>query len=182
MKKNAFFTLIVLSILLLCAAGATYYYKKVPHDAKNSEAQKSLQATEEQAFTDLQGNPFTFDPYKGKVRVVNSWASWTPFSVQELADFDTLAGEYKDKNIAVIAIDRKESKELAQYFLSTIKNFEHVIFAIDTTDSFYASIGGYAMPETVFYDAKGNITFHKQGVMTLEEMRTHTEEALSANK
>ncbi len=67
-------------------------------------------------------------------------------------------------------------------FLKTIKNFEHIIFAIDKTDSFYTSIGGFAMPETVFYDSKGSIVFHKRGSMDLAEMKGHLDELLALEK
>ena len=36
------------------------------------------------------------------------------------------------------------------------------------------------MPETVFYDRGGNIVVHKKGFMGFEEMKQHTETALSA--
>lgn len=173
----------VLLLIILCAvAGITYYVYKVPHDRKNADATKNLASTETQVFTDLDGNPVTLDQYSGKIRIVNSWASWSPFSVQELKDLEIVASENKDRNIVFIAINRKEPKENAKLFLESLQQFSHVQFVIDIGDTYYASVGGYSMPETVIYDTKGAIVEHKRGNMTIDEMRTLAAMLLEANK
>ncbi len=180
MKKTNVVTLILLVLILLTVGVFTYISYKTPNDQANSKALTDLQATETAVYTDLDGNPFTFEAFEGKVRVVNAWASWTPFSQNELKNLETLALEYKDRDIVVIAINRKEPKEQAKRFLDSLQPFVAIHFAIDLTDAFYRSIEGYAMPETVFYDAKGNIVFQKHGDMNLEEMKQHVEAALEA--
>ena len=95
-------------------------------------------------------------------------------------DFETLAKEYADQDVVVIAINRKEPMERAKAFLKSVGDFEAIKFAVDLTDAYYTSIGGFSMPETVFYDAEGNTVFHKRGFMDLDEMRKHTQAALTA--
>lgn len=182
MNKTNIITIVVVVLLLGLAAVTTYAVKVLHKDDRNSEAQKSLATTALQSFTDLDGNPLSFSDYTGKIRVVNTWASWSPFSTKELVSLEALATEFANQDVVVIAINRKESKEQAIRFLNSIKTFESLVFAIDLNDTFYASVGGYAMPETIFYDARGNIIFHKRGVMEIDEMRTHVEEALSVSK
>ena len=132
----------------------------------------------ETPYTDLGGNPVDLDEFSGKALVVNSWASWCPFCVQELPDFDLLGEEFKN-DVVVVAINRRESASEARTFLNSIDNPENIEFWLDSGDAFYRSIGGFAMPETLFLDREGNISFHKRGFMTLEEMRSHTETALN---
>ncbi len=182
MNKTNLSIFVLLLVILCAAAGLTYYVYKVPHDRKNADATKNLASTETQVFTDLEGNPVTLEEYSGKVRVVNSWASWSPFSIQELKDLETVAAELKDTNVVFIAINRKEPKENAKAFLKSVQPFAHVKFVIDTGDTYYTSVGGFAMPETTVYDIKGNIVEHKRGNMTLDEIRTIALTALEANK
>ena len=52
------------------------------------------------------------------------------------------------------------------------------MFILDAADHLYGQIGGFSMPETIFYDTEGNVVVHKRGFMDLNEMRTHTEKAL----
>jgi len=181
-RKSTLITLLVLVGTLLLVGFIVYYIQqRAVLSERDTESSQTLVASEETPYTDLSGDTFTFDEFRGKVRVVNTWASWCPFCVAELKDFEVLAAEYAQKEVAVIAVNRKETKEKAQAFLNTVGSFEHVHFAIDLTDAFYKSVGGFSMPETVFYDAKGNIFLHKRGFMDLEEMRLHTEAALAAS-
>lgn len=181
MNKANTIALLVIIIVLVIAGSVTYFFYSTPNDALDSEAKKTLSAESGLSFTDLDGNTITFDQFEGKVRVVNSWASWTPFSVQELKDLHTIAAEFKDQGVAVIAINRKESKEQAVQFLGSIQTFENITFALDPEDAYYASIGGFSMPETMIYDAKGNLVTHKRGSMTQEEMRALVLGALQAS-
>lgn len=178
MNRTNVLAVCILIALLAVAAGVTYFFYITPNDNADSPALKDLEATDERIFTDLQGNPIDFTSFEGKVRVVNSWASWCPFCTQELRDFETLASEFKDKNVAVIAINRKEPKEQASAFLGTIQEFQNIVFAIDLTDAFYASTLGFAMPETIFYNSKGEVVMHQRGELNLEQMRTYTLQAI----
>ncbi len=177
MSKTNLITLLSLLVILLCIGAVAFWAYSTPNDSLNSDATRTLATTEEQIFIDLQGNPLTFDQFEGKVRVVNIWASWTPFSVQELRDMEALASKYSD--VAFIAVNRKEPKEQAQRFLSSIGELPHLTMAIDTNDTFYNSIGGYAMPETVFFSSDGIIKHQNKGPMTLEQMETQLQKVMS---
>lgn len=115
----------------------------------------------------------------GKVRVINSWATWCPFCVDELPDFARLQEEFGDE-IVVIAIDRSESVEKAKGFTDELGISDDLTFLMDSRDRFYTSIGGFAMPETLFVDGDGNIHIHKRGPMEFEEMKQKVEQVLAA--
>ncbi len=182
MAKNNVLTIVILIVILASVGLVTYYFFTVPNDKANSEASKNLQSSEDAVYTDLEGIPISFEAYEGKVRIVNSWASWTPFSQAELLDLESLAQEYKGKDIAFLAINRKEPKELAKQYLKTIGEFKELTFIIDLTDAYYLKTGGYAMPETLVYDAKGAIVMHRRGAMTKDEMRQYIEQAVAQSR
>lgn len=179
-KQNSIVVVILACVLVICAA-LTYLYVRVPRDHAQAPAKSLLATSETQSFTDLSGAPLDLQQYKGRVRVVNSWASWSPLSKRELSDLDAIAASYAAKDIVVIAIDRKESKEQAARFLKTIGDLPHLVVAIDVNDTYYRSVGGYAMPETVFYDAAGNIVEHVRGDMTKAQMQQYVDETLNAH-
>jgi len=179
MPKSHLVTLASLAAILCAAAALTYLIYAWPEGEAGSDAGKTLASSETQIFTDLEGTPFTFDAFAGKIRVVNSWASWTPFSAVELRNLEELASEQDKEQVIFIAVNRKESKEIAKSYLATLGSFEGLLFAIDVNDTFYASIGGYSMPETVIYDASGNIVFHKRGPATPAEVKEQIAQALS---
>jgi len=181
MKKDKS-TLITVAIILVIIVGVGVYTFKSVDEAKREAADfTSIQGNDgETPYTDLEGNPADLSEYEGRVLVVNAWASWCPFCVQELPDFGRLQEEF-DGQIEVIAINRKESAPTAEAFIKHVGNPGSIDFLLDSKDAFYKSIGGFSMPETVFYDEEGNISFHKRGSMGLEEMRLHTENAIAGS-
>jgi len=142
----------------------------------NSPDKKS-NTTNNFSLPDYNGTKVSLDDFDGKVRVVNSWATWCPFCVTELPHFVELQEEF-DNEIVVIAINRRESLTTARDFTDSLEISEDLIFLLDSNDSFYQSIGGFSMPETLFINADGEITFHKHGFMTLNEMQQHIKDIL----
>jgi len=179
LSKTHIFMLIVL-VLVLLGAGLYTYHNLTASKTESSEANRVLGVVKESTgqFTDLDSNPFSFKEYKGKVIVANSWASWCPFCLSELSEFAKLSQEYSTEEVVVVAINRKESNEVAKAFLKQINNTDNIIFVQDPQDNFYKSIKGFSMPETVFYDKKGNLSFQKRGHMKLAEMVNYVEQAL----
>ncbi len=184
MSRSSLITLLVIvGILIGAGAYAALTTGLFGGEADDSAANQVLTRSSEGAespYRDLNGDPVELSDFNGQVRVVNSWASWCPFCVEELPDLDRLAAEYADDDVVVIAINRQESATRAERFLNSISPLEHTLILLDRSDRFYEGIGGFTMPETVFYDTAGNVVVHKRGFMELPEMREHTETALSA--
>lgn len=172
MNKSTLITiLIIVSIVVL--AGWYTYSTKSETERESTEAFNALSVKEEQqSYTDLSGNPVDLTEYQGSFLVVNSWASWCPFCVNELPDLAKLGREFADQAVKVLAINREESKEQAERFIRTLENTEGVTFVLDPGDHFYDSVGGFSMPETVFYGPEGNVLFHKRGFMSYQEMES----------
>lgn len=176
-------TLTIISVLILVLAGVGYYtYTLFSPESKmaQNEAGRSLIVDNTVAsYTDLAGNPIDLSDYAGSVLVVNSWASWCPFCTSELPLISEIVGEYSDQNVVALAINRQESKEMAERYLRTISGQENIVFVLDPDDHFYESIGGFAMPETVIYDRNGKEVWHKRGVLTHDELHHYIDEAIA---
>jgi len=127
------------------------------------------------SLKDSHGNTVNLADFEGKNIIVNSWAVWCPFCVKELEDFAKLQQEFGDE-ITIVAIDRAESLEKTKSYTDEVGVTDDLIFLLDPNDSFYRSIGGFSMPETIFVDGEENILFHKRGPMTFGEMKQKVEE------
>ena len=158
--------LIISIVIILAAIGVGIAFLPYGDNEKYDK-------TPDFAFEDFNGNTVTRTDLEGKVAVINSWATWCPFCVNELPDFVALQKEFGD-DIIVVAISRQESRETAKNFTDSLGISKDILFLLDPKDSFYKSIGGISMPETLFIDKDGNIRTHKRGFMTLEEMREKT--------
>jgi thiol-disulfide isomerase/thioredoxin len=119
---------------------------------------------------DYEGNLVSLSDFAGRPVVVNSWAAWCPFCRKELPDFAEVQKEFGDQ-VVVIAIDRAESLEKAKQYSDELGVTEDLVFLLDPNDSFYADIGGFTMPETIFVDREGLIREHKRGPLTVDDFR-----------
>ncbi len=137
-------------------------------------------ATAEQ-YTDVNGAVVNISDQISGVTVVTVWASWSPYSAVELPMIDALAAEYKDRGVTFVALNRKEPKEQAQRFLATLPPLTHTKVIIDTADTFYAAVGGYAMPETMVYNKDGEVIDHIRVVLTEDIARSALDKALENN-
>lgn len=173
MRRSDLITIGIL-VAIVAAVGLYAWYQQNYRDPV--EALQDL-PTEERAFIateyqTLTGEPVSLEQFAGDVLVVNSWASWCPFCVQELADFATLAAQYREQGVQVIAINRSEEPTTAVAYLQSVgvtTNAELRLW-LDEQDAFYKGIGGFTMPETIFYNRDGTVHLHKRGFMQLEEM------------
>lgn len=183
MNRSTIITLaLLIGVVLLVAVyawWATHVQKAAQQDQDSTDTFTAQQTAA--VFTDLNGEAVDLAAYADRVRVVNSWASWCPFCVAELADFAEVAAEYNQEEVVVVAINRKEPVGTVKAYLASVGDSltENIVFLQDESDAFYGSIGGFTMPETVFYNSSGEVVVHKRGFMNSEEMKRHIETALT---
>ncbi len=165
-------------ILMIAVIGVVVLGENRNQEVSSSTSEQTQSPTLGKApnfsLKDSNGNTVNLADFEGKSIIVNSWAVWCPFCVKELEDFAKLQQEFGAK-ITIIPIDRAESLELTKSYTDDLGVTDDLIFLLDPSDSFYRSIGGFSMPETIFVDGEGNILFHKRGPMTFEEMKQKVE-------
>ncbi|MEK7193477.1 MAG: TlpA disulfide reductase family protein [Patescibacteria group bacterium] len=146
---------------------------------KESDRQAQFEKAPDFALQDYTGKTVRLGDFAGKPLVVNSWAAWCPFCRKELIDFAIAQKEFGN-NVVIIAIDRAESREIAKKYTDELGVTNDLIFLLDPSDSFYQSIGGFSMPETIFVDKNGNIVERKRGPMDINEIRQKIQKLLSS--
>lgn len=164
MKKYIF---VIIAIVI---AGGFYYFYFLQRGIVDLPTADRTKPAPNFSLQDYSGKTVGLLDFKGKPLVVNSWAVWCPFCVKELEDFVMAQKEFGDK-VIIIAIDRAEPISTAKKFTDDLGVSEDLIFLLDPADSFYQSIGGFSMPETIFVNKDGDIAHHKRGPMSLEEIR-----------
>jgi peroxiredoxin len=76
-------------------------------DAKRQNADFTL--------TDLQGKAWHLQDLKGRVVLVNFWATWCPPCRKEMPDLDALYNKFKDQGFVVLSISDEEAAKVSSY-------------------------------------------------------------------
>lgn len=129
---------------------------------------------------DLSGAPVRLSDV-GRPAVVNFWASWCSFCVEEMPDFQRLHTQLGDR-VAVIGINRGESPATATRFAE--ETGARYTILLDPGDEVGAESGPYhvvAMPTTYYVGADGRIAAVVVGYQTLERMLQAVEDLLGEN-
>ena len=172
MKKN---------ILIILAAGGLLTVAIVWNSSSNNSQITDTEPVIDFSFNDYEGREVSLSDFNEKVILVNSWAAWCPFCKKELEDFVKLQEDFKDE-IVIIAINRAEPLEKAKGFTDSVNITDNLIFLLDPDDRFYAQIGGFGMPETIFLNQKRQIVIHKRGPMQMEEMQEKVKSIINNNQ
>lgn len=167
---------IFLASVLVLAAGLTWF-----GGAGRSAREKTTGAGNiylpDLTFEDYQGQEVSLADFRGRVLMVNSWASWCSLCVTQMSDLAAVQEEMAGQ-IALVLVNRAESRATVKSFSDRVGFKGRLVFVLDPADSFYKSIGGFSMPETVFADQEGLIVQRRHGPMGLEEMRRRAKEIL----
>jgi len=79
------------------------------------EADDAKRQSADFRLTDLQGNSWHLQELRGKVVLVNFWATWCPPCRKEMPDLDALYNKFKDQGFVVLAISDEEAGKVSSY-------------------------------------------------------------------
>jgi thiol-disulfide isomerase/thioredoxin len=171
--------IILLLILLVSGAFFGWYLYNKNKEAPDSEANQSLVAPAEEPYVDASGEIIDLSLYTNQIRVVNSWASWSPLSKDELPLINDIAKEYENRGIIFLAINRMENSAYAQGYLESLPELPALKIIFDPADNFFSKTDGYAMPETIVFDKQGNTVAHYRGAINATELKGELDKLLA---
>lgn len=118
-------------------------------------------------LVDREGNKMNLISHKGKVVLINVWATWCPPCVAELPGFADLYKDYGDKVVFAFVANDDEDKVSA--FLDKKEYDLPVYFQASYTPKVLAS---NSIPVTYILDKEGNIVVNKTGAANWNSDKT----------
>lgn len=107
------------------------------------------------SVTDLQGQSFSSADFRGKVVLVDFWATWCQPCKKEMPGYQRLVGEYGSHGFVVIGFkfDNMPDTENPVQFAKEIDVHYPLAVATDDLKEKFGGIEG--LPTTMLYDRKG---------------------------
>ncbi len=117
--------------------------------------------------------------WRGKVLVVNFWASWCPPCVEEMPALDKLQREFSSQNVLFVGIGIDSPSNIREFLAKTPVSYPIVIGGLEGSNlSKQLGNAQGALPYTIIINAQGKATSSKLGKISEEELRSAIKSAL----
>jgi thiol-disulfide isomerase/thioredoxin len=109
------------------------------------------------SFRDVDGKATSLASFKGKVILVNLWATWCAPCVTEMPTLAALQGDFADTDFSVVAIsvDKENTRGQAVAKLKELSN-DRLTFFHDPKMAIVFPLKARGFPTSVLYDRNGN--------------------------
>lgn len=106
------------------------------------------------------GKEMKLSDYKGKVILLNFWATWCPPCRKELPDLSTISTELKDKDFKMIGVSVDDNQEVLNTFLQSNNLSYTIVYEPEQLVTKYMSAAGQnqnVVPQTYIIDKNGKV-------------------------
>ncbi|OMH34040.1 hypothetical protein BGP75_12185 [Motiliproteus sp. MSK22-1] len=120
--------------------------------------------TPDTAFMDKDGNVQRLSDYRGKVVLVNLWATWCSACLYEMPELNALQQEWGSKGLKVLTLnqDLNDGKAALQFLHS--RGYSQLTGHLDPNYLFGQAFGQKLLPMTLLFDTTGRQIGHLVGV------------------
>lgn len=103
----------------------------------------------------LDGRPISLKQLRGKVVLVNFWATWCPYCRHEMPDMERFHRDYRERGFEILALSQDEAPEPVRQFLA--KEGYHFPVAMAEARHAVAFGGVSRLPTSFLIDRQGRI-------------------------
>lgn len=118
-------------------------------------------------LTDLEGKPQSLSQYRGKIVLLNFWATWCKPCTTEMPAMQASFDKLRDKGFVVLAINELEDDAKVR---EHIKQYGHTFPVLMDRDNKVANqFGVFGLPVSVFIDQEGCVQGYIKGGLLTEQ-------------
>lgn len=120
-------------------------------------------------FKDLHGKPFALSDTKGKVVLLDFWATWCPPCRKEIPGFIELYNTYKSRGLVVIGVSMDDSARDVKRFSKQLKMSYPVLMGAGRED-LEPAFGPLPLPTSFVIARDGRICAQHDGLTPREQV------------
>ena len=156
MKKSLLILLLSVSLTL----NADWRQPELSHNL--TAVKKSIQASEFE-LQDMDEETVKLSDYRGKVVLLNFWATWCPPCIREMPSMERLHQQVDADDFKVIAVNQMEDADEVFAFTGQLEIDPTFEILFDTTSSVSQDYAVRGLPTTYLIDKKGKIRYRAVG-------------------
>ena len=165
----------VAALMALLSYGLVSRISADPASPSEPAALRSGRQASDFSIQLFSGGSFKLSDQRGKVVLVNFWASWCPPCREEAPVLERASQAYKDKGVVLVGVDvwdtDKDARSFIQEFGITYSN------GPDPNGEIAIEYGLTGVPETWFIDREGRLVRRWTGALTDQQISAFIEEA-----
>ena len=109
------------------------------------------------SFPNVENQEISLSEYKGKVVLLNFWATWCPPCVKEMPSMQRLRNHFSEQPFEIIAINIGESSTAVSSFLLELDTELTFPILLDEEGKSYQVFGIRGLPMTLLLDKQGEL-------------------------
>jgi peroxiredoxin len=118
------------------------------------EADNERRQQAEFTLTELNGKTWTLKELRGKVVLVNFWATWCPPCRKEMPDLETLYEQFKDQGLVILAISDEDASKVKPFIAEQKVTYPILLDPGRKVNELFEIEG---IPKTFVYDRSGKL-------------------------
>jgi len=112
---------------------------------------------------DIDAKKFSLKDYRGKVVLLNFWATWCPPCRREMPSLERLNQKFKGKKFVVLALNQMEGSDQVFTYTAELEVAPTFTILFDKDSNVARAYSVQGLPTTYLIDKKGNIRFRAIG-------------------
>jgi peroxiredoxin len=153
-RKNTQLLLTILFVFIACVFLIVFLRKERDSTLKTAEPIQPGLEMPNFTFPDINGKEVSLSDHRGKVVLVNVWATWCPPCRQEMPSMQSLYEKFKGENFEILAvsIDSEGREAVAPFMRKMNLTFPALLDPGESIRSLYGITG---VPESFIIDKQG---------------------------
>ena len=142
-------------ILFIYLIATTYGYSIEKPDIENIVISKNPKTYEEIVFKDLEQKNVDLANYKGKLLILNFWATWCAPCREEMPSLDVLQSDIRFNNLKIFPINIGQEDSLKSVSFFKELKIENLNIYFDPTINLAKKFSLRGVPTTIFFNKEG---------------------------
>ena len=165
--------IVVIGVVVLLVVG--WLVLRHPSRQKNASA---LRPAPDFSLTDVAGHPLHLSDYRGKVVILDFWATWCEPCKQEIPHFIDLQSKYSAQGLQILGISMDDSEPPVRDFQKQFKiNYPLAVGSAKLADQYGGILG---LPITFVIDRNGQIVARHIGATDVSVIEAEVKKLLQS--